>query len=184
VRRRSQLSWLRSDLTFGGLRGNIETRLEKAGDFDAIVVAVAALRRLGRMAAVAEILDLRVLVPQVGQGALAVECRADDDRVRGLLADVDHRRSHRAVDAERAWLAELGGGCDHPVGAHAIVDDHGTIRLTGLVGSGDGRLQVRDDDEGDDPHALGRRLARRMLERSGATMVLDEASPAIAPVPG
>jgi hydroxymethylbilane synthase len=184
VRRRSQLSWLRSDLTFAGLRGNIETRLEKADDFDAIVVAVAALRRLGRMAAVAEILDVTVLVPQVGQGALAVECRAEDERVRGILADADHSRSRTAVEAERAWLAELGGGCDHPVGAHATVADDGTIRLTALVGSGDGRLQVREDEEGDDPHALGRRLARRMLEQSGAAMVLDEASPAIAPVPG
>ncbi|HYX44742.1 MAG TPA: hydroxymethylbilane synthase, partial [Acidimicrobiales bacterium] len=123
VRRRAQLSWLRSDLTFGDLRGNIETRLDKADEHDAIVVAYAALRRLGRLAAVAEVLDVTVLLPQVGQGALAVECRADDERVRELLAGIEHWPSRLAVDAERAWLAEMGGGCDRPVAAYATVGE-------------------------------------------------------------
>ena len=183
VRRRAQLSWLRSDLTFGGLRGNIETRLDKAGDFDAIVVAYAALRRLGRTGAADEILDVSLLVPQVGQGALAVECRADDERVRGILADADHAPSHVALAAERAWLAELGGGCDRPVGAYATVAADGTIRLTGMVASGDGRLMVRRQDEGHHPEELGRDLARQIVERAGGAMLLDEASPAVVPVP-
>jgi hydroxymethylbilane synthase len=182
VRRRAQLSWLRSDLTFGGLRGNIETRLDKAGDFDAIVVAYAALRRLGRTGAADEILGVNLLVPQVGQGALAVECRADDDRVRGILADADHGPSHVALDAERAWLAELGGGCDRPVGAYAVVAADGTIRLSAMVASGDGRLMVRREDEGRDPVELGRDLARQIVERAGGAMLLDEASPAVVPV--
>ncbi|HEX2193193.1 MAG TPA: hydroxymethylbilane synthase [Acidimicrobiales bacterium] len=182
VRRRAQLSWLRSDLTFGGLRGNIETRLDKAGQFDAIVVAYAALRRLGRTEVAADVLDVTLIVPQVGQGALAVECRADDDRVRGILADADHGPSHLAVAAERAWLGELGGGCDHPVGAYATVAQDGTIHLTAMVASGDGRLMVRRSDEGHDAGELGRGLARQMLERAGGALVLDEASPAVVPV--
>lgn len=183
VRRRAQLSWLRPDLTFGGLRGNMETRLDKAGDFDAIVVAVAALRRLGRTAAVAEILDPAVVLPQVAQGALAVECRADDERRRHLLAGIEHGRSRQAVDAERAWLAELGGGCDRPVGAFATIDQ-GSVHLAAMVASADGRLLFRREAEGDDPVSVGWGLAREMLTSGGAAWVLQEAAPALAPVPG
>ena len=183
VRRRAQLAWLRSDLTFAGLRGNIETRLAKAGDFDAIVVAVAALRRLDRLAVAAEILDVGLMVPQVGQGALAVECRADDHRTADLLAGIDDPVSRRAVEAERAWLAELGGGCDTPVGAYATVAEGGAIRLTAMLASGDGRIVLRDWADGDDPVEVGRGLARSMVERSGGAWLLDEASPAVASVP-
>ncbi len=183
VRRRAQLSWLRSDLTFGGLRGNIETRLEKAAEYDAIVVAYAALLRLGRTGAAADVLDVTLLVPQVGQGALAVECRADDDRVRGVLADADHELSHLALTAERAWLAEIGGGCDRPVGGYATVAADGTIDLIAMLASGDGRLMVRRHARGDDPETLGRDLARQMLERAGGAMVLDEAAPSLVPDP-
>jgi hydroxymethylbilane synthase len=188
VRRRAQLGWLRSDLTFGGVRGNIGTRLEKTPDFDAIVVAAAALRRLGRLAAAAEILDVRLMVPQVGQGALAVECRADDEETRELLAAVDHRASRRAVQAERAWLAEMGGGCDRPVGAYAsIAEDgdepgEGTIHLTAIVASGDGRVMLRHEGDGDDPVELGRRIARHLLDQAGGHWLLDEASPFVSSV--
>lgn len=195
VRRRAQLGWLRSDLTFGGLRGNVETRLEKVEEFDALVVAVAALRRLDRLAAAAEILDVRLMVPQVGQGALAVECRADDDKTRELLGGIDHRRSRRAVEAERAWLAEMGGGCDAPVGAYATVagdadgDDGeaeggaGAIHLTAIVASGDGRLVLRHEDDGDEPVELGRRVARHLLDTAGGHTLIDEASPMVPSVP-
>ena len=183
VRRRAQLAWLRSDLTFAGLRGNIGTRLAKAGDFDAIVVAVAALRRLGRLASAADILDVQLMVPQVGQGALAVECRPDDEQTRERLAGIDHAVSRRAVEAERAWLAELGGGCDTPVGAYATVDEGGTVHLTAMLASGDGRIVLRDRAEGEDPVTVGRDLARRMIERAGGAWLLDEASPAVASVP-
>src|SRR5207244_454712 len=119
VRRRAQLAGLRPDLTFASLRGNIDTRLAKADAFGAIVMAAAALERLGRRPAVAEVLDPSVLLPQVAQGALAVECREDDGETRAALAAIEHEPSRRAVDAERAFLAELGGGCDLPVGAYA-----------------------------------------------------------------
>ncbi|MGI9022051.1 MAG: hydroxymethylbilane synthase [Acidimicrobiales bacterium] len=180
VRRRAQLAWLRSDLTFGGLRGNMETRLQRACDFDAIVVAMAALRRLGRTEAVAQVLDPRLMLPQVAQGALAVECRVDDLDMRARLAAIEHMPSRLAVDAERAFLAELGGGCDRPVGAFATVDDDGTIHLDGLVASGDGRILVRDRADGDDPEALGHGLGRVLLQQAGAAQILDEAAPTVS----
>ena len=174
VRRRAQLAWLRPDLTFGGLRGNIDTRLSKAGGFAAIVVAAAALDRLGRTSDLTELLPTEVMVPQVGQGALAVECRADDEATLAALRAIQHGPSRRAVDAERAWLAEVGGGCDLPVGAHATVDRDGRVSMTAMVGTPDGRVMLRDSDAGDDPAAVGRRLARHLLDNAGASSLLAE----------
>ena len=174
VRRRAQLAWLRPDLTFGGLRGNIDTRLSKAGGFAAIVVAAAALDRLGRTSDLTELLPPEVMVPQVGQGALAIECRTDDEETLAALAAIEHRPSRRAVDAERAWLAEVGGGCDLPVGAHATVDRDGRLTLTAMVGTSDGRVMLRDSDAGDDPVALGRRLARHLLDDAGGSSLLAD----------
>jgi hydroxymethylbilane synthase len=176
VRRRAQLAWLRPDLTFAGIRGNIDTRLARAAEFDAIVVAAVALVRLGRQGRLAEVLDPSVLVPQVGQGALAVECRADDEATLARLAAIDHRPSHLALDAERAYLAEVGGGCDQPVGAYATVDDSGGVSLTALLASADGHVVLRHTDEGDDPADVGRRAARHLLDDAGGSMLLG-ASP-------
>ncbi len=117
VRRRAQLAWVRPDLTFSGLRGNIGTRLEQVPDGGAVVVAAAALDRLGLLDRAAEILPTAVMLPQVGQGAIGVECRADDDGTRAALAAIDQPDAHTAVSAERAFLARLGSGCDLPVGA-------------------------------------------------------------------
>jgi len=174
VRRRAQLAWLRPDLTFGGLRGNMETRLSKAAGFAAIVVAAAALDRLGRMSEVTEVLPVDLMIPQVGQGALAIECRTGDDDTLAALAAIEHGPSRRAVDTERAWLAEIGGGCDLPVGAHATVDPSGRITLTAMVGTPDGRVMLRDTDEGDDPVDLGRRLARHLLDDAGGASLLAD----------
>ncbi|MGH9050488.1 MAG: hydroxymethylbilane synthase, partial [Acidimicrobiia bacterium] len=127
VRRRAQLANLRPDLTFGELRGNIPTRLEKAAEFDAIVVAAAALDRLGLADHIAERLPPAVMLPQVAQGALAVECRVEDQSTRDLLATIDDPGAHAAVAAERAYLDRLGGGCNLPVGALAGVGADGTI---------------------------------------------------------
>ncbi|HEY3673761.1 MAG TPA: hydroxymethylbilane synthase, partial [Acidimicrobiia bacterium] len=109
VRRRAQLASLRPDLTFAELRGNIATRLERAADYDAIVVAAAALVRLGLDDRADELLAPSVMLPQVAQGALAVECRADDADTLARVVAIDDRLLHDAVDAERAYLAELGG---------------------------------------------------------------------------
>ncbi len=174
IRRRAQLAWLRPDLTFAGLRGNMETRLAKAPNFDAIVVAAAALQRLGRSAERSEVLDPELVVPQVGQGAMAVECRADDAATRELLALIDDRPTRLAVEAERAFLREVGGSCDLPVGAYAtIAPDGETIRLEGMLATGDGRIVIRRRDEDTDPEALGRRIARYLLDEAGGAELLD-----------
>lgn len=163
-RRRAQLAWLRPDLVFSDLRGNIETRLAKAAGFDAIVVAAAALDRLSLSPAVVDVLNPSVMLPQAGQGALAVECRAGDAAVLEALAAIEHRASRLAVDAERAFLAELGGDCTVPAGAYAVVGADGLIDLTGLVASPDGQAVARERRSGDDPAELGRSVARLLLE--------------------
>jgi hydroxymethylbilane synthase len=174
VRRRAQLAHHRPDLTFVGLRGNIETRLRKAAEFDAAVVAAVALQRLGRSEVIAELLNPSVVVPQVGQGALAVECRVDDTRTRELVDPIEHRASRVAVDAERAWLREIGSGCDLPVGAHATVADDGTITLTAMLGTLDGRVLLRTRGRGDDPSELGSRVARELLDGAGGAALLSD----------
>jgi hydroxymethylbilane synthase len=115
-----------------------------------------------------------VLVPQVAQGALAVECRAGDIELRRRLAAIEHPLSRRAVDAERAFLAELGGDCDLPAGAHATVAADGVgIDLEAVLASLDGRVVLRYHHEGDDPHAVGREAARHLLDRSGGAALLQ-----------
>jgi hydroxymethylbilane synthase len=174
VRRRAQLAYHRPDLTFAGLRGNIETRLRKAADFDAIVVAAAALQRLGRSGVITELLDPATVVPQVAQGALAVECRTDDPATRRALAAIEHAPSRLAVDTERAWLREIGSGCDLPVGAHATVDDDGAITLTAVLGTLDGRMLLRARATGDDPQTLGSSLAHELLDVAGGRALLSD----------
>jgi hydroxymethylbilane synthase len=166
-RRRALLADLRPDLTFADLRGNIGTRLEKAAGYAAVVVAAAALDRLGLADRVAEVLDVEVFVPQVAQGALAIECRAGEE---ASVASLDHADTRRAVEAERAWLATIGGGCDLPVGAHAVVDG-GDVRLTAVLASLDGRVVLRASESGPDPVALGVALATQMLDRGGTWLL-------------
>ena len=174
VRRRAQLAALRPDLGFAELRGNIPTRLEKAAGFDAVVLAAAALDRLGLADHIAERVDPSVVLPQVGQGALAVECRADDDGTRELLARVDDADVRAAVTAERAYLAELGGGCNLPCGALAEADGDGRLRLEALLASLDGRITLRARVEGHDPGAVGAEAARRLVDEEGGRLVLDD----------
>lgn len=173
ARRRAQLADARPDLTFTGLRGNIPTRLEKAAKFDAVVVAAVALERLGLAHRIAEILPTTVLVPQVGQGALAIECRVGDSVTRTRLAGIEHPPSRRAVDAERAFLAALGGDCDLPAGAYATVDNDGFIALEGLLASLDGRIVLRYRQTGLDPQVVGREVAQHLLDGCGGRTVLD-----------
>ena len=152
----------------------METRLSKADRFDAIVVAAAALHRLGRSDRLTEVLETGVMLPQVGQGALAVECREEDDYTHELLNSINHMPSRLAVEAERAFLREVGGSCDLPVGAYGTLDGvSGRIRLEAMVATADGRVVLRHRDEGDDPDDLGRRVARYLLDDAGGTMLLD-----------
>jgi hydroxymethylbilane synthase len=168
VRRRAQLAAARPDLSFGPLRGNIETRLRKRLElgYGAVVVAYAALLRLGLAAEVAEVLDPAVCMPQVAQGALAVECRVDDVRTLDALRAIDDVGAHRAVDAERAFLAELGGGCTMPCGALARAAGDGdadALVLDAALASPDGHLVVRTSRSGADPASLGAVAARELL---------------------
>jgi hydroxymethylbilane synthase len=164
VRRRAQLAWLRPDLTFTGLRGNIATRLDRIPAGGAVVVAAAALERLSLLERADEILGTDVMLPQVAQGAIGVECRADDEDVRKLLAAIDDRSVRAAVDAERAFLARLGGGCDLPVGAYAVIRD-GKVSVEGLLASLDGRVVLRATRHGLETESalIGAALAEDLL---------------------
>jgi hydroxymethylbilane synthase len=176
VRRRAQLAAIRPDLTFGSLRGNLETRVAKATQFDAVVVAAAALDRLGLSEAAAEVLDPEVLLPQVAQGALAVECREGDDEVAERLAAIDDPTARLTVEAERAFLRRLGGGCDLACGALATLTPAGAVAVDALLASPDGRIVLRTGVEGDDPVATGTEAARRLLEDCGGRVVLESGS--------
>jgi hydroxymethylbilane synthase len=173
VRRRAQLAHQRDDLTFGELRGNIGTRLEKSVQFDAIVIAAVALDRLGLAARIAERLDPALMLPQVGQGAIAVECRADDTATRDALAAIDDPDAHVAVVAERAFLAQLGGGCNLPCAAHARVLD-GLIEIEALLASLDGRVALRARTSGADPSEVGVAVAAQLLDDHGGRVLLEE----------
>jgi hydroxymethylbilane synthase len=139
------------------------------------VVAAAALDRLGRLDEAAEVLTPEVVLPQIGQGALAVECREDDGELRGLLAAIEHAPTRRAVDAERGFLASLGGGCELPAAAHAVVAGDGSARLTALLATLDGRLVLRTATTfgpGDEPGATGLALGQTLLDRGGGRALL------------
>lgn len=174
-RRRVQLARLVPGLCLAQLRGNIETRLARVGDVDGVVVASVALARLGLEPDALGVLDPEVMVPQAGQGALALECRKDDAGTRRLLGALDHSPSHVALDAERAFLSTLGSGCDLPAGACALALGDGRVRLLGVLAGSDVRDGARAP--GEDPPlaravlegsagpALGERLAKELRER-------------------
>ena len=176
VRRRAQLASRRPDLTFTGLRGNIATRLDRIPAGGAILMARAALDRLGlleRTTLVTETLSPSTMLPQVAQGALAVECHVDDTEARSILAALDHLPSRLAFEAERSFLAELGGDCDLPAAAFATVAPSGAITLDALLASLDGHTIVQARRAAADPVPLGTALARHLLDDCGGTDLLD-----------
>jgi hydroxymethylbilane synthase len=174
VRRRAQLLVRRRDLVVVPLRGNVDTRLRRwrEGAMDAIVLAAAGLARLGIEEPQAHELPCAEFVPAVGQGALALECRADDAATRGLLAAVEDAAAAVAVAAERAFLVGIGGDCNTPLAAHATVRN-GDVTLRALVTDIDGERAVEDTGTAvaADADALGRRLAERLLA-AGAAEIL------------
>jgi hydroxymethylbilane synthase len=178
VRRRAQLLSYRGDLVIRDIRGNVDTRLRKlsSGDYDALIVAAAALVRLHRTSAISQYLPLALMLPAVGQGALAVEVRESDEEVRELVKPLNHLPTERAAAAERAFLSALGGGCAVPVAAHAAVSD-GRLNLRGMVAGLDGGKMIRDSLSGSPLQAedIGRRLAERLLSQ-GAAQILREAA--------
>ena len=160
LRRQAQLLALHPELIVRSIRGNVETRIQKAlhGEYDATLLAGAGVTRLGLDAQISQWLPLEVMLPAPGQGALAVQCRADDERTLELLAAIHNDEVAQAVTAERAFLAGLGGGCSIPVGAYATVND-GTIHLIGLVAAVDGSRIIRVEGSGTAPLELGVSLA-------------------------
>jgi hydroxymethylbilane synthase len=176
LRRAAQLRAARPDLKIDSLRGNVDTRLRKAleGQCDAIILAGAGLTRLGLSQHVTEWLSLDVMLPAPGQGALAVQCRADDQTTLSLLAGLDDETTRSMVTAERAFLSGLGGGCAVPVAAYAEVSVKSHIsglRLTGLVISEDGNKAIKVSDEGTDALQLGDELAQKAITQ-GASEIL------------
>jgi len=176
LRRAAQLLAARPDLRIQPLRGNVDTRLRKAldGQYDAILLAGAGLTRLRLDAHVTEWLSLEAMLPAPGQGALAVQCRADDETTLGLLGVLDDASTRRAVTAERAFLSGLGGGCAVPVAAYAeclVKPRVSHVRLIGLVISEDGTRAIRVVGEGPDGQRLGTDLAQRALSQ-GADEIL------------
>jgi hydroxymethylbilane synthase len=173
VRRRAQLSVLRSDLTFVELRGNIHTRLAKVPDGGAIVMAAAALEVLGILDEVAasspvETMAVDVMVPQVGQGAVAVECAERASATRDLLAAIEHGPTRQAVDCERAFLAELGSGCSLPVGAHAVVVGEGELCLRTFLAGATGVYEGVHEGTTDEANAWAAEAAGFARQAVGA----------------
>jgi len=160
VRRRAQLSALRPDLDFVELRGNMGTRLAKVPSGGCVVAAAAALHRLGFADRIAQVLEPVLMLPQVAQGALAVECRVDDAQALEQLVRIEDPVARLGVDAERSFLARLGGGCDLPVGALATDLGGGRLRLEGLMAD---PFPYRAEAEGNDPEALGLAVAEAVL---------------------
>jgi hydroxymethylbilane synthase len=174
LRRRSQALHRRRDLRLNDVRGNVGTRLAKLDGtgLDALILAQAGLERLGLGDHITEILDVSWMLPAVGQGALGLECRADDAATRSLLAPLDHKSTRQSVLAERAFLRELGGGCLVPVGASTIVRGE-IMTLTGAVLPPDGssRLAGQVSGRASDAEAIGQRLAVGLLA-GGAREIL------------
>ncbi len=174
LRRRTQLLHVRPDLQVEPIRGNVETRLRKldTGRYDAVVLAEAGLRRLGFDRRIGEILSLSVMLPAVGQGALGVEARQDNQRTRAAVDLIDHWPTHAAVIAERAMLRALKGGCSAPVAGWGCVEGD-TLRLAGRVLSvdGTGRIDAVLDGPLDEPERLGQAVARRLTDQGAAELI-------------
>jgi hydroxymethylbilane synthase len=173
-RRKAQLLRRRSDLRVVGIRGNVDTRLEKlrGPEYDAVVLAAAGLERLGRAEAITETLEPETMLPAAGQGSLAVEIRADDEHTRDLIAAVNHAPSWAAANAERALMARLGAGCHVPAAAYAVLDGD-ALWLRALVASHDGQELILAEARGtaDDPRAVGYDAADDLLARGAAALL-------------
>jgi len=181
LRRKCQLLSFRSDFAIADIRGNLNTRLAKLdqSSWEGMVLAKAGVVRLGWESRIGETIEPEVILPAVGQGALAVETRSDDRRIAGLVKPLEHEPTRRAAEAERALLAGLQGGCQVPIGAYARIelDARGdrTLTLSAMVGSLDGTAIVRGRTHGtpEDAGMLGGRLADT-LRQAGAGKILDE----------
>lgn len=175
LRRRAQLWHVRPDLQMVDIRGNVDTRLAKlaAGDYDAIILAEAGLRRLQFDEHVAHVLPPTIMLPAPGQGALGLETRSDDTATRAALAPLDDAATHASVLAERTLLANLRGGCLAPVGAWGRVEQNGQLVLEAVVLSHDGkqRLAVAESGSVAAAEAIGQRAAEKLIAQGAAELI-------------
>jgi hydroxymethylbilane synthase len=164
LRRTVQLKAMHRELSIESLRGNVDTRLRKLdeGQFDTIILAAAGLRRLGLADRISELIPVDVMIPAVGQGALAIETRDDDGEAYHLARTLEHAASRTAITAERAFLAVFGGGCQVPIGAHATVDG-AEIHLRAFVSQPDGSNAKRGELTGTDATSVGTELTGKLL---------------------
>lgn len=175
LRRSAQILAKRPDLEIKWIRGNIETRLRKLeeGQYDAIILAAAGLKRMGwSRDYITEYLSIDDCLPAVGQGALAIQCREEDEELLQILSRINDDTTMRTVTAERSFLHRLEGGCQVPIAAYAEITTDDRIRLTGLVAEPDGTVIIRDTMEGTDPKKLGEQLADELMKR-GAREILE-----------
>jgi hydroxymethylbilane synthase len=174
LRRQVQLRQLRGDLELVPMRGNLDTRLRKLdkGDCDALVLAAAGMHRLDLRRRVRQYFAVEQICPAVGQGALAIEIREDDDELRSAISPLDDPATHGAIRAERAALRHLGGGCQAPIAAHARLED-GELHLVGMVARPDGSRLLRSATTGPacDPEAVGTALAESLLHQGGRAIL-------------
>ena len=177
LRRRAQLLAARPDIEIVDIRGNVRTRLRRLEEdgLDAIVLAVAGLMRLGMEERIAEILPTSVLLPAVGQGALAVETRAGDAEVREMIAFLDDAGTRACALAERSFLRCVDGGCQVPVGVYATLEDGGCVSVEAVIASPDGKRIYRDSISGsrEDATQMGEDLARRLLAAGGREILQE-----------
>ena len=174
LRRQAQLKAMRPDLEIFPLRGNVDTRLKKleSGKYDAIILAAAGVHRLGLHTHVKARISAEVMCSAVGQGALAIETRRDDEQIRSLLEFLNHAETRIAIECERALLGAMGGGCQVPIGAYAEKRE-GRVHLRAMVGSPDGSLILREEAEGADGEKLGREMAETLLKRGGSRILTE-----------
>jgi hydroxymethylbilane synthase len=175
LRRGAQILSVRPDLEIKWIRGNIDTRLSKLKneDYDAIILAAAGLSRMGWTSdVVTEFLDPDLCLPAVGQGALSIECRQDDEELLELLNRFSDEETTQTVTAERAFLHKMEGGCQVPIAGYAEVKDNGEVALTGLVASPDGRTIYKEYMTGSNPQTVGERVAESLTEQ-GAKALID-----------
>jgi hydroxymethylbilane synthase len=174
LRRASQIKAMRPDLQLEPVRGNIDSRLKKleTEGFDAIILAAAGLHRMGWKDRITSYIPEEACLPAVGQGSLGIECRADDEELLSLLRLYNDRDTSATVAAERTFLGVLNGGCQVPIGAHAVWEGQ-EIRLTGMVGSPDGEVILRETLQGDDPQKLGEAVASSLIAK-GAEQILAQ----------
>ncbi|EOH80540.1 hydroxymethylbilane synthase [Enterococcus malodoratus] len=173
LRRKAQLLHVRPDFDIQPIRGNIDTRIRKMneGQYDAIVLALAGLERLGLDQTVYhQELPPQVMLPAIGQGALALECRKDNTEVLSMIKKMEHAPTEIAVTAERAFLGSLDGSCTFPVGAYCQSKGN-TFELTGMIGSENGQIILKETMKGNDPIVLGKTVAAKMVKQGAITLI-------------